>query len=439
MRSIAPALSVEGVTVRYDDRTALSHIDLAARSGELVALTGPNGSGKTPMIRAALGLVPTAGGTVRLFGDPTTSLTIRERARRVAWVPQDEAPQDNVRVFDYVLYGRFAHLPPFTGEGPLDRAAATRALEDVGLADRRGSGILELSGGERQRLLLARGLAQEAPLLLLDEPTAHLDIGHQLDLLDRVRRLTRERNVCAVAALHDLNLAGRYADRVVVLSRGHVVADGPPETTLNVGVLRAVWGVEAERRRDPRTGATYLVPYGPSVPASVRPAGSRGPIHIIGGGGAAVPILHRLSEAGWSLSAGVLPLLDSDAEAADELGVPFVPEIPFAPIGEEAQARLRERLGEARAIVVAPIAVGPSNLANLEALRGWPSRVPVLFVETDPFDRRDFTGGAAARVRADLLEEGAYVVADVNELLRRLDGLSMGAAPVRPPTITSAT
>ncbi len=158
--------------------------------------------------------------------------------------------------------------------------AADRALQDVGLSDRAYSGILELSGGERQRLLLARGLAQEAPLLLLDEPTAHLDIGHQLDLLERVQRLVRDRHVCAVAALHDLNLAGRFADRVVVLSHGRRVADGPPEATLTPGILRSVWGVDAERRRDSRTGATYLVPYRPAAATPPYPPGSRGPVHV---------------------------------------------------------------------------------------------------------------------------------------------------------------
>ncbi len=423
-----PALSVEGLTVRYGDRTALHRVDLEVRPGELVALTGPNGSGKTTLIRAALGLTPLSEGTVRLFGASTTALSVRARALRVAWVPQDEAPQDNVRVLDYVLYGRFAHLPPFTGEGPSDRAKATQALEEMGLRDRADSGVLELSGGERQRLLLARGLAQEAPLLLLDEPTAHLDIGHQLDLLDRVRRLVRDRGVCAVAALHDLNLAGRYADRVVVLSHGRLVADGPPDVTLTETILRTVWGVESQRRRDPRTGAAYLVPYRPSDPSSPFPPGSRGRLHVIGGGGAAAGILHGLVDAGWSVTAGVLPLLDSDAEAADELGVPYVPEIPFAPIGDEARARLRDLLAQAQAIVVAPIAVGPSNLANLQELRAATPRAPILFVEPGPFADRDFTGGAATALRAQLLAEGAETVADVPALLRRLSALP-GAAP----------
>ncbi len=201
-----------------------------------------------------------------------------------------------------------------------------------------------------------------------------------------------------------------------------------------MSILRSVWGVEAQRRRDPRTGATYLLPYRPTDPAPPYPPGSRGRIHVIGGGGAAAPILRELVDAGWSVSAGILPLLDTDAEASEELGVPFVAEIPFAPIGEEARARLREQLADARAIVVAPIAVGPSNLANLEELKGRAGRVPVLFVETDAFATRDFTGGVAAGVRAELLGDGAEVVPGADALLRRLATL-----PEIGPALTPAT
>ncbi|MCI4329123.1 MAG: ATP-binding cassette domain-containing protein, partial [Thermoplasmata archaeon] len=323
--------------------------------GEFVALTGPNGSGKTTLIRCALGLAEPSQGLVRLFGTPTSELSIRERARRVAWVPQEEAPRDNVRLSEYVLYGRYAHLPAFSGESAEDRRAAAAALRDVGLESRADSGVHELSGGERQRLLLARALAQEAPLLLLDEPTAHLDIGHQLDLLARVRALVTDRNVCAVAALHDLNLAARFADRVLVLSHGRRVAEGRPSEVLDVPLLRHVWGVEAERRRDPRTGETYLVPYRPVDPTPGPGASpGRGPVHVIGGGGAAAPLLRRLWNDGWSVTVGVVPLLDSDTETAEELGIPFVAELPFAPVGAESRDRNRRLLDLARAIVVGP-------------------------------------------------------------------------------------
>ena len=415
--SAAPA-EVRQLSVRYGARLALHRVDLTTRPGELVALTGPNGSGKTTLLRAILGLTNPSEGDVRLFGAPTQDLTTRERARRVAWVPQEEVPRDDVRVLTYVLYGRYAHLAPFASESPMDRAAARLALAEAGLADRAEDGVFQLSGGERQRLLLARAMAQEAPLLLLDEPTAHLDIGHQLDLLERVRALVRDRGVCAIAALHDLNLAARFADRVVVLSRGRRVADGRPAEVLTPSLLREVWGVDADLRQDPRTGQPYLLPRrltaasGGALSRGVR----RGPVHVVGGGGSAAPLLRVLAEEGYAITAGALPLLDSDGEACEELGIPYVAEIPFAPLSEEVRARHRVMLDAARAIVVAPFPVGPTNLANLEDLAGRPRTMPVLLVAPRAGVERDFTGGVATRRLAELAAEGALVVPDVPTL-----------------------
>ncbi|MCI4339985.1 MAG: ABC transporter ATP-binding protein [Thermoplasmata archaeon] len=425
-----PPAQVTQLSVRFGARIALHRVELTTRAGELVALTGPNGSGKTTLLRAILGLTPSFEGDVRLFGAPTAELTIRERARRVAWVPQEELPRDDVPILTYVLYGRYAHQAPFGTESDADRATARRALADAGLADRESDGIFQLSGGERQRLLLARALAQEAPLLLLDEPTAHLDIGHQLDLLERVRGLVRGRGVCAIAALHDLNLAARFADRVVVLSHGRRVADGAPSEVLTPPLLREVWGVDADLKRDPRTGQPYLLPrrLSEAVRDGVARGVRRGPVHVVGGGGSAEPLLRVLADEQYALTAGALPLLDSDGEACEELGVPYVAEIPFAPLSAEVRLRHRAMLDAARAIVVAPFPVGPTNLANLEDLVGRARSVPVLLVAARPGFDRDFTGGAATRLLRQLGDEGAVVVADASEMRRVLAERLSGSA-----------
>jgi cobalamin transport system ATP-binding protein len=422
-----PRLRVEDLTVRYGDRTALQRVSLEVRAGEFVALTGPNGSGKSSLLRAALGLVPAAGGSVRLAGAPVGELSVRERARRVAWVPQEEIPRDNVRVLEYALFGRYAHVPPFARESSHDRALAWAALRDADLADRAASGVLELSGGERQRLLLARALLQSDRLLLLDEPTAHLDIGHELDLLDRVRRRVRSSGGAVLAAMHDLNLAARFADRIVVLSRGRRIEDGPPAEVLTPALLREVWGVDADLRRDPRHGLPYLVPHLPGGAERPRAHGGRGPVHVVGGGGAAAPIFRALVDAGYRLTAGTLHLLDSDAQAAGELGIPFAAEVPFAPIGPEARAENRRLLDAARAIVVAPFALGPSNLANLEDLLPFLGRTPILLVAGAGVSARDFAGGAGAALWERLRAGGAHVVASPPPLLEELDRSLAGA------------
>jgi len=427
----ASPLSVSHLTVRYGDRVALQDVDLTVRPGEFVALAGPNGSGKTTLLRAVLGFLPPDAGTVELFGRPVGSLSVRERALRVAWVPQGESPRDDVRLREYVLYGRFPYHGPLDAESEEDRRVADRVLDEVGLADRAADGILTLSGGERQRAILGRALAQTTPLLLLDEPTSHLDIGHQLDLLGRVRSRVDGGGVTVVAALHDLNLAARFADRIVVLAHGRRVADGAPSTVLSEELLARVWGVVADLRRDPRTGAPYLLPH---HLVSVTPSGppallGKGPVHVVGGGGSATAYLRALVDAGYRVTAGALHLLDSDLETAEGVGALTAVEVPFAPIGEEVRRRLRALLDGASAIVVAPFPVGPSNLPNLEEVRGSVGRVPIFLVRRPTGQEWDYTGGRARALEGELRTGGAVEVASPAELLRALAALS------RPPPV----
>ena len=443
MTDPAPLLEVAGLTVRYGPRTGIQGVTLSIRPGELVALAGPNGAGKTTFVRAVLGLVPAVEGGIRIQGTPLAELSFRERARRMAWLPQEEQPQENVPILDYVLFGRYAHVPPFYSEGSRDYGRAEEALRSVDLWDRRESGIWEVSGGERQRVLLARALAQEAPILLLDEPTSHLDIAHQLELLDRLTQWRHGADRCVVTALHDLNLAARYADRVVVLSRGRLVEDGRPNEVLSAALLRSVWNVDAEIRRDVRTGLPYIIPMIPRhLEAPSSPSGRlRGPVHVVGGGGSASACLRALHEEGFLLSAGVLALLDTDTQTAEEMGLPIAVEAPFSPIGEEARQQNRRLLAAAQAIVLAPFAVGPANLTNLEDVLPFAGQCPVYFLDGSSLGLRDFTGGQAPRIRQQLLAAGAQDVGSLSELFARLRadlGRSIGASGISPSGVRAS-
>jgi iron complex transport system ATP-binding protein len=430
----SPALAVRDLEVRFGERRALAGVDLDVPTGQFVALAGPNGSGKSTLLRTILGFLAPDRGSVELFGHPVDALSIRERARRAAWVPQLEALRDDVPLREYVQYGRYAFHGPLDADTAADRQIAEEALKEVGLLERASDGILSISGGERQRAILARALAQQAPLLLLDEPTTHLDIAHQIDLLARVRRLATGGRVTVVAALHDLNLAARYSDRIVVLARGRRVADGAPTAVLSPDLLARVWGVDAELGVDRATGLPFLIPRrlvdeSPPATASL----TKGPIHVVGGGGAAAPVLRALVDSGFRVTAGALHLLDTDAEAAEALGVVAAVEGPFAPLGPGARSRNRALLAEARAIVVAPFAVGPSNLANLEDVLPFVARTPTLVLAVPPGSTIDFTGGAATEARAALLRGGAREVPDLASILREV-----GAALSAPTTSTGA-
>ena len=239
-----PALRARGVGVRIGRATLLRDVSLGVAPGELVALVGPNGAGKSTLLRAIAGLLA-CDGTVALGGRPVGEWTARERARRIALVRQATALDASFTVRELVELGRAPHVGWLAALRAADHAAVDEALGAMGLEALAARDVSTLSGGEQQRALLAQALAQDPGVLLLDEPTAHLDVRHELDLLLRIAA-ERDRGRAVVLAVHDLERAARFADRLVVLDHGRVVAEGAPPEVLTPSLLRDVFGVEAE-------------------------------------------------------------------------------------------------------------------------------------------------------------------------------------------------
>ena len=225
------AIEANAVTVRLGGREIVREIDLAVPGGQWVGLIGPNGAGKTTLLRALAGLLPCTG-TIAVDGLTGRSLRRRDWARAVAVVPQEPVTPPWMTVAEYVLLGRTPHLGRLARESAGDRDVASRTLARLDLLPYRDRQLGTLSGGERQRVVVARALAQEAAIVLLDEPTAALDIGHQQQALELLDLLRAESELTLVAAMHDLTLAAQYADRMVLLDEGRVVADGPPAEVL---------------------------------------------------------------------------------------------------------------------------------------------------------------------------------------------------------------
>jgi len=235
------AIGLDGVTVRLGGRAVVHGVCATVERGEWVALIGPNGAGKTTLLRAVAGLLP-HDGRVSLLGSDAAHLDRRERARLLAVVPQAPETPPWLTVAEYVLMGRTPHLGPLAREGAADREAAARALDRLDLAAFAERQLGTLSGGEQQRAVVARALAQEAPIVLLDEPTAALDIGHQQQALELLDALREDDGLTLVAAMHDLTLAAQYADRVLLLSDGRIVADGTPAAVLTETALAEHYG-----------------------------------------------------------------------------------------------------------------------------------------------------------------------------------------------------
>ena len=252
------AVEAHDISVDLGRQPVLRDVSFRVAAGSWVGIVGPNGSGKTTLLRTIAGILP-HGGTLELLGRPVRSWSARERARRLAFVRQTQPLAFDFSVLDFVLLGRSSHrgwLEAYTAE---DRQRARAALDAVEMSGFEQRSMAALSGGEQQRARLAQALAQEPDVLLLDEPTAHLDVHHQLDLLERVSALVRG-GTTVLSALHDLPMAARYASELLVLSEGRIAAHGPAASILSQDLLRRVFRVEARIAPGDPTSIRYLSP-----------------------------------------------------------------------------------------------------------------------------------------------------------------------------------
>ncbi|MGQ9554652.1 MAG: ABC transporter ATP-binding protein [Anaerolineae bacterium] len=253
-------LEAQGLTLGYKGRAVLQDLRLATRPGSVLALAGPNGAGKTTLLRALARLLRPHAGTVLLDGRDVWTLSERETARRLGLVPQGEASDWPLTVEQVVALGRAPHRGWFLPYSTSDRIAVDAALEQTGLAPLRQRLLAELSGGERQRVLIARALAQQPQVILLDEPTAHLDLRYQGAVLGLSRRLAHECGLAVVMSLHDLNLAALYADRMALIADGGLVAEGAPDAVLTPDHLQRAYGVPVAVGRHPVYGTPLVMP-----------------------------------------------------------------------------------------------------------------------------------------------------------------------------------
>jgi cobalamin transport system ATP-binding protein len=251
-------LESQNISFAYDGRPVLKGISMAVEAGEFVGLIGANGSGKTTLLRALLGLLK-ASGEVRLCGDSLWTLNRQEIARRATMVHQDTRVDFALTSRDIVAMGRTPYLGRFKSEGGADKEAIARAMRETGATELAERPVTELSGGERQRVHLARALAQETRVILLDEPTANLDLAHQFEALELVRGFTGAGGA-ALAAIHDLTLASRFCDRLLLLSEGKIVAAGSPSEVITESNLACHFALRARVRRDEETGSLIVYP-----------------------------------------------------------------------------------------------------------------------------------------------------------------------------------
>lgn len=410
-------LNVNGVECRYGSTKIISGVNLEVKPGDFIGILGPNGSGKTTLLKSISRVLKPHVGAILIDEDDLYTQKPVDVAKKMAVVPQDSTVGFDFSAMDVVLMGRNPHLGPFQMESDKDVEVAKKAMmltNTWALADR---SINELSGGERQRVIIARALAQEPKILLLDEPTNNLDIINQLEIMDLVKSLCDKKGLAVLAVIHDLNMAARYCNSMLLIKAGEVYAFGEAEKVLNSENIRSVYDVDAIVRKNAATGSLYVIPLAPKKCSTEKKC----TVHVICGAGTGTMLLKTLLDEGFNVTAGVLNMLDTDYEACDLLNIPVVTEAPFSFITERLYEENLEKIKAAGMVVVTSVPFGSGNLRNLEAAKAaLRYGIPTYVVEEVPIESRDFTEGRATQIMNELRAAGAVFVknpADLPSLL----------------------
>ena len=412
-------LQIQGISCSYGAEPILNDLQFSVQKGELLGIIGPNGSGKTTLLKAMGRTLKPHLGRVFLADQDIYRLKAPEVARQMAVVPQENHFDFPFTVGEIVMMGRTPHLGRFQRESQYDRRVVEEALtvtNSFHLVNRR---ITELSGGEKQRIAIARALAQEPDVILLDEPTAFLDINHQTEILDIIRRLNSDCGLTVIMVLHDLNLASEYCDKLILLNKGRIYALGSPTEIITSENIKTVYGSRGLIRPHPIHGRPQVTLLSrANLPANTV-AGPR--IHVVGGGGMAASLLWELAQANYQVTAGVLNIGDSDWEEAKILGIDTVEAAPFSPVTAKNCRSNLDYIKKAQWVILAPIPFGEGNMYNLTALQTAARRGQrVIVIERIPIQERDYTDGKGLLEYKRLLDLGVIRVADEEEALKLL-------------------
>jgi len=400
-------LVVENLTVKLQSREILRDVTFKVESGEVVSLLGPNGSGKSTMLRTIFGILKPIKGVVLYDGKALNSIS--EASKVFGYLPQ-ENPEIGLKVLDVVLLGRTPYLSGIKRAKKKDIEIALKALEDVGLKGFENRKFNELSGGEKQKVMIARVFAQEPKVMLLDEPTAHLDISAQIEILEIVRRKVRD-GCSALIAMHDINLASSFSDKILMIKNGKIVYAGTPDEVISEETIRDVYDAEVIVKR--HGSRVYVIPKRKTSENGVR-------VHIICGGGSGRDLIYMLSDRGYKISAGVLNVLDSDWETVVEVGGEVVSEAPFTEISDESHAKNLEMIEKADFVVLTNLSIGKGNLKNLYAAKYASKLRKLIVIEKTSFKSRNFVGVEAEKIYDEVVR-GSIVVGSEKDAIRILD------------------
>lgn len=389
-----PALAAVNVGVTIGNKAILRDVSLTVRPGEFIGIIGPNGAGKSTLLRGLRGLGPVTSGDVQVFGQPIRTMGDKQLAHLVAYMQQEVNVGFRFTALEVVLAGRYPYLKWWQNEQSEDYEIAKKYMAFTGVEALAEKSVQQVSGGERQRILLAKVLAQETPLIFLDEPTASLDLVYQEEIFRYCQIMCQEGKAVLIIA-HDIKLAAKFCSRLILMANGSVIADGAPAEVITVENLEKAYGLHSAVFINKVTGNLDIHTYEAAGTLGGQPS-----VHVIGGGGSGGYIMRLLYERACTISGGVFQQGDTDADVAAAFGIQSVIAPPFCQINPEQDRENREKTLAADITVLCNLYYGQQNLANLDA--AFVAK-KLIVIEDTAIEERDFTGGKATDLYRKLI------------------------------------
>lgn len=387
-------IELKNITLKYGDYEVLRDISFNIKKGEFTSIIGPNGAGKSTVLKAIMKNIELASGDISIKGKSIKNITHKEKACIIGFVPQEFNISFDFTVYDIVAMGRNPYIAKFKKSKFDDKKIIEESLQKTNTYEFKDKYFNSLSGGEKQRVIIARALAQQPEILILDEATSSLDIHHQLDILELIHSLNREDGLTVLTIMHDLNLASRFSDKIVLLSKNGVIKFGTPSEVIDEQVLKNVYDMDMVVREN------KLLSYTEIIPLRIRKSKEEKNIHvhIICGGGTGEYIIQKLYSERYKISCGILIEGDSDLDICRSLNLDYVVEYPFSKFSEESIAKNKEYIDNSDVIIVTDVAIGYGNFDNIKLIENIRDKKIIILHSVN----RDFVNGEYEKILTEL-------------------------------------
>lgn len=411
-----PSIKVNDINFSYNVEPILKEISLSFGKGNLYGILGPNGCGKTTFLNIVGRLLKQNYGDILVNEINLDKMSIKEIAKTLAYVQQkSEALDFNFTVEEIVLMGRYSYIDRFSRESEDDHKIVNDILKDLNLEELKSREFNKLSGGEQQKVMIARAIAQQTKIILLDEPTSHLDINYKLELMELFQKFV-QKGILILIVLHDLNLAAQFCDKIILLNNGKVHAFGDVSETITEQNVKEVYNVDVIIESNPITQSTYVLPISNFLNSKLKmkQVPDKKKIHIIAGGGTATKFLPLISNINTTI--GVLHVLDDDHTMAERMNIKTISEAPFSPVSDKTLKLLEIAINQSSLVILTNVPFGNANLVNLKVLENFKGKI--IIIEETPIEKRDFTEGKATEIYNRIVEKpDVFKTSTIEEML----------------------